>query len=423
MNKTIIALALAMCLPGSGIAQTPENSIDKTNTVVTFEGKEFYVYTPAEICKKHGLWKEVTSARDSRMKKFADTFPTVMVSSHPNSTISFGFKGDTFGIYDIAGPEMGQLEIYVDGQMIRLMKDDNSSHAYSAADLTGSHYLNRFDESSDAYHLQYALINVEPGEHQITLKVSETKPDKLKILGVNSVDELTTVNAEKIDKTYLMLGKILVNGEIVECHPVKGLPKMAQQLKWEKKIKDYMDRDEEQAAWKNSTLVVGSSSIELWKSLENDFASKNVIRRGVSGTKAIDLYNYRNRLINPFNPKRIIIYEGDNEIGFKWELDEMMASMKKLFFEVRRMKPDAEIYLVSVKPSPVRVKNLEKTQMFNRMLKEFAESQPNTGFIDIHTPMLNPDGTIRAELYLKDGLHPTKEGYEIWKNEFSKIIK
>ena len=105
---------------------------------------------------------------------------------------------------------------------------------------------------------------------------------------------------------------------------------MKQQLKWEDKIAKYRLRDAEQAAWPEATLVVGSSSIDMWKSLESDFADSHVIRRGVSGTKAIDLYNYRHELIEPFNPKRIIVYEGDNEIGFKWEAEEMMEWMKKL---------------------------------------------------------------------------------------------
>ena len=197
---------------------------------------------------------------------------------------------------------------------------------------------------------------------------------------------------------------------------------MKQQLKWENKIKDYMERDAEQAAWPDATLVVGSSSIDMWKSLEEDFADHHVIRRGVSGTKAIDLYNYRELLIAPFNPKRIIIYEGDNEIGFRWEVDEMMESMKRLFHEVRRMKPDAEIYMVSVKPSPVRANVLPKIQQVNALIKEFVESQPNAGYIDIHTPMLNADGSVRPELFLDDRLHPAKEGYDIWREQFGKVI-
>lgn len=380
------------------------------------------MYKPADICKEHGLWKDADITANAKLKQFAGWFPTVMTSGHPNSTLSFAFDGDMFGIFDIGGPEMGQLEIYVDGQMVRLknVKDGNFKY-YESTPLTGTHYLNRFNRHcNNRYRGQFDLIKVEPGLHQVTIKLSETKADKAKILGDNNAD--ITENPDKYDQTYLRLGRILVRGEIAECNPVKGLPKMAQQMKWEKKIKDYMERDEEQAALEDATLVVGSSSIELWKSMETDFPGRNVIRRGVSGTKAIDLYNYREQLIAPFNPKRIIIYEGDNEIGYKWEVEEMMASMERLFHEVRRMKPDAEIYLVSVKPSPRRVEALPKVQEFNRRLKAFAESQPRCGYIDIHTPMLDADGNVRGELYLEDRLHPSKEGYAIWISEFGKVI-
>ncbi|MCM1066237.1 MAG: SGNH/GDSL hydrolase family protein [Muribaculaceae bacterium] len=359
------------------------------------------MYSPAEVCSRHGLWHNLEAAKDSRLKAQASLFDKVLTTARPRSTVSFAFDGDMFGLFDVAGPEAGQLEIYVDGQMIRLRDASTpGSRLYEATPLTGSHYLKR-GKASDAYELGYDLVKLEPGMHQVTIKVSDKGAP---------------------EKAYLMLGKLLVRGTIAECHPIKGLPKMEQQLKWEKKISAYMERDAEQAALTDATLVVGSSSIELWKSLETDFPGRNVIRRGVSGTKAIDLYNYRSLLIEPFNPKRIIIYEGDNEIGFKWTLDEMMAAMKKLFYEVRRMKPDAEIYLVSVKPSPVRAKRLGEIQEFNRSLKEFALSQPNTGFIDIHTPMLDADGNVRAELFKADGLHPAEEGYDIWRREFGKVI-
>ena len=391
--KRIFLAAWLFIATVAAIAQTAPEAFDQPG----WDGVKMYV--PAEVCKKHGLWKDVEAARDSRMKKFADKFATVMTSGHPNSTISFGFDGDMFGLYDLGGPEMAELEVYVDGQLIHFKPSaDGKADCLEAAPLEGPRYLDRL---ADERQLQHVLVKVAPGKHQVTLRIADTRGEK----------------------AYLMLGRILVRGEIAEAKPVKGLPKMKQQLKWEKKISDYMARDAEQASLDDATLVVGSSSIDMWKSLETDFPGKNVIRRGVSGTKAIDLYNYRDLLIAPFNPKRIIIYEGDNEIGFKWEVDEMMAEMKKLFFEVRRMKPDAEIYMVSIKPSPVRVKNLPKIQKVNRLIKEFVESQPNAGYIDIHTPMLDAEGNPRPELFLKDGLHPAKEGYDIWREQFGKVIK
>ena len=309
------ALEQMAATPAKASAALPE-------PVFGCEWESARMYSPAEICKRHGLWKEVDAAKDSRMKKFAGWFPTVLTSSHPKSTLSFAFEGDMFGIFDLGGPEAGQLEVYVDGQMIRLKNAKDEGMRYNeATTLTGTHFLNRFNRHCNKrYRGQHELIKLEPGLHQVTLKLSEEKADKHKILGEKNQDDIS-LNPEKYDKSYLMLGRILVRGELAECNPVKGLPKMAQQLKWEKKITDYMKRDAEQAAWEDATLVVGSSSIDLWKSLESDFPGKRVIRRGVSGTKAIDLYNYRRELIEPFNPKRIIIYEGDNEIGFKFETE------------------------------------------------------------------------------------------------------
>lgn len=420
---------------GNLYAQAVARSLEKIASATGVTSKSFpeplygnewesaRMYVPAEVCKRHGLWKEVDASKDPRMKKFADWFPTVLTSSHPNSTLSFAFEGDMFGLFDLGGPEAGQLEVYVDGQMVRLKTAKDGALQYNEATaLTGTHYLNRFNRHcNNRYRGQHVLVKVAPGIHQVTLKLRESKADKAKILGDKQLADITA-NPEKYDKTYLMLGRLLVRGSIAECKPVKGLPKMKQQLKWEKKINDYMERDAEQAAWPDATLVVGSSSIDMWKSLEEDFADRHVIRRGVSGTKAIDLYNYREQLIAPFSPKRIIIYEGDNEIGFKWEVDEMMESMKRLFHEVRRMKPDAEIYMVSIKPSPVREKSLPKIQQVNALIKEFVESQPRAGYIDIHTPMLNADGSVRPELFLGDGLHPAKEGYDIWREQFGKVI-
>lgn len=341
--KKILAAALLLFAATAANAQVAPEPCDIPGM------EDVKMYVPSQVCKKHGLWKEVEAARDSRMKQFADKFPAVMTSGHPKSTLSFAFDGDMFGLYDLGGPETGPLEVYVDGQFVRFVENPDST--LSISDLTGEHLL---DRHADARRLQHALVRTEPGLHQVTLRISDS-------------------NGEK---SYLMLGRILVRGEIADCKPVKGLPKLAQQLKWEKKINDYIKRDAEQAAWPDATLVVGSSSIDMWKSLEADFADDHVIRRGVSGTKAIDLYNYRNRLIAPFNPKRIIIYEGDNEIGFKWEVDEMMESMERLFHEIRRMKPEAEICLVSVKPSPVRVKSLAKIQEFNRRLKVLPKASP-----------------------------------------------
>lgn len=388
------------------------------------ELKDLTFYSPADICVKRGRWKNISTTADARFRPFAPWFPNLLLSGHQGSCLSFAFEGDMFGIMDVGCPSAGQLEVFVDGQMVRL--NDTANKTYSmleATSLTGTHFMNRFNsQCNKRYCGQYELIKVERGRHEITLRLSDQKTDKRAILGE---DNLADFNArpQMYDSLAVIIGRIIVRGKAVEAHPVKGLPKLAQQTKWENKMSKYADADKVQAAWKDVNLVVGSSSIDMWKSLETDFPGKQVINRGISGTKAIDLYNYRQQLIAPYDAKRIIVYEGDNEIGYKWEIPEMVEQMKRLFFEIRRMKPDAEIYWVSIKPSPVRIKYLPKIQEVNRIIKEFVTSQPNAGYIDIHTPMLDKDGNVREELFRKDRLHPTPEAYAIWRDEFAKVIR
>lgn len=382
------------------------------------------MYEPDKICAKRGIWKVIDTAKDEKLKAFSPWFKTISTSGRPGSCLSFAFEGDMFGIFDIGGPEAGQLEIFVDGQMVRLTNKGNSAfRLLEAADLTGTHFVNRFNRyCNNRYRGQYELIKVEKGTHQVTIRLSDRKADKRKILGPKQLKDISE-NPQKYDSVSVLIGRILIRGTLADVRPVKGIPKIAQQMKWEKKLHSFADADTIQAKWKDVNLVVGSSSIDLWKSLESDFPGKKVINRGISGTKAIDLYNYRHLLIEPYDAKRIFIYEGDNEIGYKWETQEIMEQMKKVFFEIRRMKPNAEIYWMSIKPSPAREKVLAKIQEVNRQIKEFVTTQPNAGYIDIHTPMLDKDGNIREELYRKDRLHPTTEAYGIWREEFAKVIK
>ena len=50
----------------------------------------------------------------------------------------------------------------------------------------------------------------------------------------------------------------------------------------------------------------------------------------------------------------------------------------------------------------------------NRMIQHYVWLHKHLGFADIWDPMLGEDGKPRPELFLKDGLHMTDEGYKIW---------
>jgi len=198
---------------------------------------------------------------------------------------------------------------------------------------------------------------------------------------------------------------------------------LTQQQKWEEKIQRYERLDKQNPPPDNVILFVGSSTIENWKTLKDDFVGQAVLNRGVSGTKTIDLYTYRDRLITPYNAKQIFIYEGDNDIGLHWSTDRIVEQFAALFSEIRKTKPHAEIIYISIKPSPRRLKDKIQIEEVNARIKQFLKQQSGTAYADVYSKMLDVHGDLVPAYYREDGLHLTAEGYTIWKDVISEFIK
>ena len=198
---------------------------------------------------------------------------------------------------------------------------------------------------------------------------------------------------------------------------------LTQEQKWEEKIQRYERLDKQNPPPDNVILFVGSSTIENWKTLKDDFVGRAVLNRGVSGTKTIDLYTYRDRLITPYNAKQIFIYEGDNDIGLHWPTDRIVAQFTALFSEIRKTKPQAEIIYISIKPSPRRLKDKIQIEEVNARIKQFLEQQSGTAYADVYSKMLDVNGDLVPAYYREDGLHLTAEGYTLWKDVISRFIK
>ena len=65
-------------------------------------------------------WTKLDLGVDSSLKAYENWFPYVMVSERPEEECKFKFKGKAFGLFDIGGPEVGLLDIYVDGKQVKL---------------------------------------------------------------------------------------------------------------------------------------------------------------------------------------------------------------------------------------------------------------------------------------------------------------
>lgn len=176
---------------------------------------------------------------------------------------------------------------------------------------------------------------------------------------------------------------------------------------------------------KDIILFTGSSSIRMWADLETDFADKNVLNRAFGGSTMRDLLYFADQVIIPYNPKTIFIYEGDNDLGFANSTpQQILASADSLLTIIRAELPKTvKIYFISPKPSIARWHLKDQYIDLNKKFKTWTQSKKNVFFIDVWTSMVNADGSLKKDLFIEDGLHMNRKGYDIWRDIIGKYLK
>jgi lysophospholipase L1-like esterase len=187
-------------------------------------------------------------------------------------------------------------------------------------------------------------------------------------------------------------------------------------LRFKQEINEYKEADKINPPQQGLYLFIGSSSIRMWKTLEEDFAGYHVINRGFGGSHFSDAIYYFNDLVTPYRPKKIIIYEGDNDIASDKSPESVFKDFKKFLKMISKNMDNPEIAIIAAKPSPRRWHLKEKYESLNLKFEKFCERKENLTYIDVYKPMLNEKGRPDPQLFLKDSLHMNGKGYEIWKN-------
>jgi lysophospholipase L1-like esterase len=171
--------------------------------------------------------------------------------------------------------------------------------------------------------------------------------------------------------------------------------------------------------WKSSgTVFTGSSTIRMWKSLGEEFPTENLLNTGFGGSKASDLERHLFPLVIKFEPSRVFIYEGDNDIWAGVPGQDILQSLEKIVTRIHLSNPSTEIFLIGAKPSPSRWEKRNEYQKFNQQLRDYCEAMEKVEFVDTWQALTTADGNPRPELYIQDQLHLNQEGYKIWTELF-----
>ena len=182
-------------------------------------------------------------------------------------------------------------------------------------------------------------------------------------------------------------------------------------------IRQFETQDRSNPPPKGAIVLTGSSSIARWNEQSHAaLAPLTVIPRGFGGSIMNDVLHYLDRVALTYEPRAILIYEGDNDTASRSALpvDMILGHLKQIVSNVHDALPETRIYVMSVKPSVLRRGVWPNAQKVNAGYQAIADNDPLVYYVDAATPFLDPEGNVMTDIFVADGLHLNDLGNAIW---------
>ncbi len=213
---------------------------------------------------------------------------------------------------------------------------------------------------------------------------------------------------------------------------LSGKSKMAglecdEQCRYFKKILKFeMDKNE-----KDEIVFLGNSLTEYndWSVMFGDQHLKN---RGIEGDNTIGILKRLEEVLSS-RPRKIFLEIGINDVlGYShgYPLPEnygderILTNYEEIIVQIKKQSPGTLLFLQNILPvseERSRAGNYnERIKNLNQSLESLSKKYQCT-YIDLYQGFEERGSLKRAFTY--DGIHITKEGYEVWKKKIEKYVK
>lgn len=173
---------------------------------------------------------------------------------------------------------------------------------------------------------------------------------------------------------------------------------------------------------KKLVVFTGSSSIVMWKDVQERFPEYNIINNGFGGSHFSDLLYFYDKVVIKQTPDILFIYEGDNDVAGEKKTRQIYKDAKTLSKQLNRDLPETKVVFISPKPSVARWHLTKQYNKINKKIKKLCKKN-DYGFADVWSAMLDENGMVFTDIFLDDNLHMNKKGYDIWEKVIGEYLK
>lgn len=198
-------------------------------------------------------------------------------------------------------------------------------------------------------------------------------------------------------------------------------------------VKEY----EEAEIQEGLIMFYGDSAFTRWKEEQGNAELEDVIRmkdgsratvnHGLGGSTAEQLLYWYNRMVKAWKPRALVLKAYSNDLDRSYSVDEIIFLQARILEWARVDMPGIKMFVCDAQPQR-KEKELKMTAYYHRMeynerMSQYCAKHDDVTMVwqsripDLYT---NPEDVgdyskVRDDLFVEDGVHFNKEGYEIYK--------
>ncbi|WP_010585314.1 SGNH/GDSL hydrolase family protein [Schlesneria paludicola] len=184
---------------------------------------------------------------------------------------------------------------------------------------------------------------------------------------------------------------------------------------------DSVRNDEDSASHTKPVLFLGDSSIVRWD-LASSFPNQATTRLAIPELQLAEISSCMRQIAISHEPRVIVLQAGELEGRQGVAAKELLSDFRAIVKEAHDRLPTTRIVILAIRPSIRYWDHFENQCELNSLLKKYCQTDQRLTFVDVVTPMLEGDGKLRPELFLKTGTDLSQQGYQIWSNQVLNIL-